>query len=206
MIYFMRFISQLFHPLLMITYVLLLLYIYLPEAFSPVAAESIPSLLLATFLTTVVIPALSISLLRMTSKITSMELTNREERILPFLSIAIFYGSATFLFITKLSINPPVSIMLIGVSVLLVILFLITLGKFKISIHSAAIWGVCGFLCALSISITGTQLMIPLLIAFIAAGLVSTSRLFLNYHTSTEIWSGALLGFVYCFLVMYYFG
>lgn len=201
----MRSISMIFHPLLLVSYVLLLMYFYLPSVFSPVSTQSIPSLILATFITTCIVPVLSVSIMKMSSRITSFELTNRQERILPFISIVIFYGGAAYLFITKLSINPPISTMLIGVTSLILILLVITM-RFKISIHAAAIWGVCGFLVGLSLKITGSQLLIPMLLAFVFAGLVSSSRLYLNYHSAKEIWSGTLLGFIFCLGIMYWFG
>ncbi len=201
----MKAVSIVFHPLLISSYVLALFYFYLPELFSPVATDAIPMLLLATLITTFIIPALSISIMKMTSRITSMELSNREERILPFISISIFYGAATYMFITKLYITPPLSIMLIGVSTLIVLLLLITF-RFKISIHAAAIWGACGFLTALSNKMMGTQLIIPVIACFFVAGLVSSSRLYLNSHTSGEVWTGSALGFVFCYGIMFVFG
>ncbi len=201
----MRLISFLFHPLLLATYLLLIFYRYLPELFSPVAASSIPKLILATFITTFIIPVLSISIMRMTSRVRSLELTNRQERILPFISITLFYLAATYVFISKLSITPPLSIMMIASTVLIFILLVITL-KYKISIHAAAIWGTCGVITALSIKLTGMSLIYPVLGAFIAAGLVSSSRLYLGFHKPGEIWYGSAVGFVICFAAVYFFG
>lgn len=201
----MKTVSFVLHPLLLATYLLTVLYFYLPELFSPVAVSSIPTLIFATFITTFIIPVLSISIMKMTSRVSSLELTRREERILPFISITLFYGVATYIFISKLSISPPLSIMMMASTALIFLLLLITL-RFKISIHAAAIWGTCGIITALSFKISGIALFYPLVAFFFLAGLVSASRLYLDYHTPKEIWSGSFLGFIFCFVMVYYFG
>lgn len=200
----MKTFSVIFHPLLMATYVLLTFYLYLPEIFSPVALRSIPTVILATFLTTFIIPIISILILKMTSRVSSLELTQREDRILPFISIVLFYGAATYMYFTKLHIQPPLSIMMLVVTLLIAILLLITF-RYKISIHAAASWGVVGLLVALSQKVSGGNLMIPIALFTFIAGLVSTSRLWLGNHTPSEIWSGTFLGFVFCFSGVYFF-
>ncbi len=200
----MKLISVLFHPLLMATYTLIVFYYYTPELFSPVSFSAIPIVLFATFLTTFLIPLLSILLMKMTSRVSSLELSKREERILPFISISLFYGAATYMFFEKLKLSPPLTTTMIIVTALIVILSLITL-KFKISIHAAASWGVVGLLIALSMRITGSGLFLPVVISILAAGLVASSRLFLQLHTPKEIWSGSFLGFIFTFLGLWFF-
>lgn len=201
----MKVISLIFHPLLLASYLMLVFYFYLPEIFNPVAVNSIPTLILATFITTFLIPVLSVAILKMTSRISSLELSTREERILPFISITMFYSAATYMFISKLMISPPLSIMMITSTALIFLLLLVTL-KFKISIHSTAIWGICGLIAAISVKLSGLELIIPLIITVFSAGLVSSSRLHLNFHSPKEIWTGSFLGFFFCFTTLYIFG
>ena len=201
----MKLVSLIFHPLLLSSYLMVIFYFYLPEIFNPVAVNSVPTLILATFITTFLIPVLSVAILKMTSKVSSLELTGREERILPFISITLFYGAATYMFISKLMIAPPLSIMMITSTALIFLLLLITL-KFKISIHATAIWGICGQIAALSVKLSGLELIFPLVITAFSAGLVSSSRLHLNFHSPKEIWVGSFLGFFFCFTSLYIFG
>jgi hypothetical protein len=140
----------------------------------------------------------------MTSRVSNLELTKREERILPFLAIAIFYGAATYMFFVKLKLNPPLTTMMVLVTVLIVLLSIITV-KFKISIHAAASWGVVGLLSALSLKLTGGMLLYPLIFVTLMAGAVSSARLKLGYHTPKEIWSGSLMGFMLNFMGLYLF-
>ncbi|MBV6645389.1 MAG: hypothetical protein KI790_08060 [Cyclobacteriaceae bacterium] len=189
----------------MATYLMAVFYLYVPEYFSPVAKSSIPMFILATFTATFVIPALSITVMKLSSRVSSLELTHREERFLPFLSITLFYAASTYMFLEKLNIIKPLSVMMISVTVLILLLSLITL-KFKISIHAAALWGAVGFLCGLSLRFTGQDLMAPLLVSVVIAGVVSTSRLFQNFHTPKEVWWGTVTGFFFCLASVYLFG
>lgn len=202
--FLMKTFSVLFHPLLMATYVLVTFYLYLPEVFSPIALRSVPTVILATFLTTCIIPVVSILILKMTSRVSSLELSQREERILPFLSIVIFYGAATYMYFTKLHVQPPLTSMMIIVTALITLLLLITF-KYKISIHAAASWGAVGLLVALGQKVSGGHLLVPIAIFTVAAGLVSTSRLWLGSHKPSEIWAGTFLGFLFCFTGVYFF-
>ncbi len=65
---------------------------------------------------------------------------------------------------------------------------------YKVSIHSAAIWGIVGILLPLN-KISNGVLLIPTVIIIVFAGLVMSSRLMLNAHTPREVLSGSLLGF-----------
>jgi len=74
----------------------------------------------------------------------------------------------------------------------------------KVSIHSSGIWGGVGFLTAFTIFL-GIDFGLTYYLAFIAAGLTSTSRLYLGYHTKEETWTGISLGFGYSFLLIWLF-
>ena len=201
----MRIISAVFHPLLMATYCSVLFYLTTPEIFSPIPKDYILYFIGAIFVTTAVIPALSVLFLLLTSRISNLEITNIEERSLPFISIGAFYGATTYMFYTKMMLPNGLLVMMIAVTVMIFLILLISI-KFKISVHSAGIWGVCGFYAALSLKYLVTGTLIPLGVAFVLAGLTTTSRLFLNRHTPAESWSGAIFGFLFCFLSFAFFG
>lgn len=201
--FLMKLVSVICHPLLMATYVSLALLIKAPEILA-VPTQVLWYLVLAIFLTTFLLPALSLLSLKLFSQISSLELINREERPLPFLFIFIWYGIATFLFAVKLQLAKPLSTIIVSVTLLIGLLFLIT-KWYKISIHSTAIWAAGGILTALAIS---KGLILPdfLFGSILLAGLTSTSRLYLGYHKPIEIWSGSILGFCFSFLSVYFFG
>ena len=197
----MKIISVAFHPLLMATYLSYVLFTQSPELFPRVIPQAIPQFILVIFITTCLMPALSIFLLKTFSFVSNLELTNRQERIRPFIFIAFYYAASSYLFADKLEMGSVFMTVIIGVTVLIVLLSIIT-AWFKISIHSAAIWSGLGFVSALIVTM-GVDIGWYYYLLILAAGLTSTSRLYLGYHRPKEIWSGALFGFSYSFLVIF---
>ena len=116
----------------------------------------------------------------------------RKQRILPFLFIAILYCVVTFLFYWKLN-APNVTNMLMIISAVVILSAVITI-FYKISIHSAASWGIIGILLPLN-KISNGILLVPTVSLIVIAGLVMSSRLMLNAHTPREVLAGCLLGF-----------
>lgn len=199
----MRLVSIVCHPLLMATYLSIFLLSFIPELFG-VSPQSIWYFILAIFLTTCFLPAISIWYLKFFSYISSLELPDKKERTVPFLIIAGWYMLASYLFVFKIGIIQPFSTMILSVTILIILLLLIT-REFKISIHSAAIWGVVGIIASLIIT-KAVDLRNLLYLFVILAGLTGTSRLYLGYHRPIEIWIGALLGFSFCFCALFFFG
>ena len=108
----MQLISVVFHPLLLSTHMMIVLYFTAPEIIGSIGLEFIPNLILAIFLSTAVIPSLSIGFMKISRKISHYEMTEREERIWPFALIAIFYVATTFLIITKFRIGETFGLMM----------------------------------------------------------------------------------------------
>lgn len=195
----MKIISVIFHPLLIASHLTALLLYTAPELLPRIQPQVSRQFLLIVFIITAVLPAFSIFLLKTFKYISDLELVKRRERVIPFAFILFYYGIASYLFMVKLEMEFLFNIVMISVTALIAILLVITM-KFKISIHSAAIWGAVGYLTAINITQSITVDWIYYSVVLIA-GLTSTSRLYLGYHTSKEVWTGSLLGFSYCFLV-----
>ncbi len=187
----------------MASYLSAVLFREAPELFPRIVPQIIPQFVLVIFITTALMPALSIFLLRSFSYISNLELTKRQERLRPFIFIAFYYAASSYLFAEKLQMGPVFMTVMIGVSVLIALLLVITTW-FKISIHATATWSGVGFVSALVITM-GVNLGWYFYGLIIAAGLTSTSRLFLGYHQPKEVWTGAILGFIYSFLTIVIF-
>ncbi|MEQ9303691.1 MAG: hypothetical protein RJQ14_07215, partial [Marinoscillum sp.] len=138
------------HPLLMATYSCILMYLLIPEIFSPISYESIPYFIGVVFLTTCIVPSLSILFLLLTQRVSNLAITQLEERSLPFLSIGTFYGVTTYMFYAKMRVPQSLLVLMISVTVLIFMIYLISF-RFKISVHSSAVWGVAVLFSALSI-------------------------------------------------------
>lgn len=191
----MKIVSIVFHPLLMATYVCLLILIEAPELLPGIYPHATLHFLSLIFIVTAVMPALSILLLKSFRHISDLELEERKERVTPFLFILVYYGIACYLFSEKLHMEFLFNVVMISVTVLIFILLIITL-KFKVSIHAAAIWGATGYLTAIIVS-QGLEVSGIYYAAIVVSGLTSTSRLYLGNHTPREVWSGSIIGFSY---------
>ena len=199
--FFMKVVSAVLHPLLIATYLMMVLYFFAPELFGGLGARRIPILIAATAITTFLIPGLSMGMMRLTSKITSLELSSRDERFMPFLTITLFYGVTTYMFITQFRVGPLFAVMMILVTSLIFILSIITL-RFKISIHAAANWASTGILTYLAV-MSSPALFYPLIGSILCSGLVCTSRLYQGLHSPREIWIGSVFGYTFCLLGLF---
>ncbi|MBK5280242.1 MAG: phosphatase PAP2 family protein [Bacteroidia bacterium] len=141
---------------------------------------------------TFILPAINFLFFKVTGTIDNLAMPERKQRIIPFLFISILYCAVTFLFHWKVN-AAAVTNLLMTISAMVVISASITL-FYKVSIHSAAIWGIVGILLPLYKSSSGL-LLIPITILIIVAGMVMSSRLMLNAHTPREVLTGSLLGF-----------
>ena len=188
-------ISYIFHPMLMATLLIGLLYLFAPSVIQPLNSETIKTVLAVIFLLTCIIPMLSVGALKITSSISSMKLENRRERIMPFMFISIYYGVTTYMFVIKLGLDGVIMVVFTTITLMIVLITIIT-SFFKISVHSAGIWGLLGFLISIHYKFPDSQLFWPILIVLVLAGGVNSSRLLLNAHSPKEVSLGSVLGFL----------
>lgn len=195
-------VSVLFHPLLMPTILFSVLFFYSPTLAKPLSDQALYYILLAIFITTFLIPVFSMGALKMSSYITDFTMVNRKERILPFLFISVFYAVTTYMFYSKIKLNTVFIIIMSTITVLSFLITFITI-YWKISAHSAGVSGVVGFILAIIYKFSQVNLLIPLIFAVLLAGIVMSSRLYLNSHEPEEIWAGSMLGFIGSFGSIY---
>jgi len=199
----MKIVSVVFHPLLIATHLTVLFLYAFPEMLPGVQPQATLYFLLLVFLMTGFLPAFSIFLFKKFQYISDLELVKRNERLIPFICILFYYTTACFLFYEKLKIGLLFNLVMISVTILIFLLILVTL-KFKISIHATAIWSAAGYLTAI-LMLSYAEVRLILFAGLIFAGLTSTSRLYLGYHTSKQVWTGAVLGFLYGLTVLLFF-
>ncbi len=198
-----RAVSVFFHPLLMATYLVGLLAFFFPAVLFPVKAETHKTFIGLIFLLTFVLPAVNIGLLRLLGVISRVEMPDRSERIRPFIIILLLYAFFTYLLYAKsrLSIGDNLFNLILIVDAFVLASVVITL-FYKASIHSLAMGGVLGILFPLNKVAEDGSLLVPTLVMLVLAGLVMSSRLYLNAHTPREIMIGSTLGFAIGFMGM----
>lgn len=162
----------------------------MPVGFSFTSGVVLGSLI---FITTFIIPVLSLFILKMSGSISSMSLERKEERLTPMIYTAVMYGVTAYMFSSKLELGEMISVYL-GISTMLILLTGVITIFWKISLHGIGIGGFVGFLLGLNQQsrLTHFDILLPLL--FVIGALIISSRLKLNAHSPQQVYVGFVLG------------
>ncbi len=191
--YISCFFSILLTPLLMPTYGMIvalwmsnLLVLTLPAKLT---------VILVVFALTCILPALLFLLLKFLKVISSTELNNRKERLLPYIiTIVCYVATAMYLF----SINAPqwLWMFMFGGGCAALISMIVNF-KWKISAHMAGIGGFIALVCRINADGDGIFELLPVICAAIfIAGVLGTSRIAMERHTFWQVVAGAANGFI----------
>lgn len=134
----------------------------------------------------------------------SLWMKTKEERVMPFFFITIFYAMCAYLFLFQWKFNLIFGVIIGSITLTVLAITLITI-KWKISAHSAGIAGALGFLFAINLKFPDNELLFPIVILVMLSGLVMSSRLQLGDHDNKEVYLGYLLGFLLSFGAVYFF-
>ena len=196
-------VSIIFHPLLLATYLFMSFVIVDPMVILPPGYNKIAQWLvvLVVFLSTFVIPALSIVMLKFTGNIRSLRLENRQERLVPFIYISLFYGFTAYYFSRQMMVSEVSEAIFILTATMIFAGAIITF-FWKISIHSLGMGGATGFLLILAVLYPEGPVHYLLILAIIISGIVMMARLQLNAHTPQQVYWGYLLGLFISFMLV----
>ncbi|MCW5911508.1 MAG: phosphatase PAP2 family protein [Cyclobacteriaceae bacterium] len=196
-------VSVIFHPLLLTTYLVLLLGTFFP-ALLMIAPQHLRVMTAFIFGFTFLLPVVNLVMFRVFGTISSFTLENRAERIVPFIAIALIYLVTAFLFFFKLRFSHNFNHLLLIVALL--VIAAVALNFFlKVSVHALAAWGAIGILLPLNKAVEQPDLLWPTAGAILATGFVMAARLYLNAHTPREILVGSVAGFAIGFFGVLYF-
>lgn len=203
-------LSVVFHPLIITTYLFVILFLVTPDLVGVSALElpGLGSLLLLIFMNTFIAPAVIIYYFHRFGLISSLHVEDLRERRLPYLVCAIIYGISTYLFGWKLQpiseLAPQISIILGSATVSLILVAIVSL-LWKISAHATGFGGAIGILSALLMRFDESALLIPLLVTVVTGGFLMSARLYLNAHTPGQIAAGLITGFLTGNAAIYFF-
>lgn len=195
---FWEIFSFIFHPLLLITGSIWILFEHYPYYKARYFEEETNILLFFIFSNTFVMPTIAVLILKKTGLIQSIYLKNQKDRLFPFLITSIFcFFTAWQLhqsFIGDLAFR---YLLAIGISIF--VLSFINLKK-KLSAHATGCGGVIALLSYIVLYLGEGEMAVWLLGSIFFTGLVFSSRLYLKAHTISEIYLGFLLGFsiIFC--------
>jgi|GEM_PF-28833 len=206
---FARFISAVFHPLLMPTLLFAVLFYRAPGvvqnlqfvnseasvSFGPLRLSFATGLLWLLFMWTFLVPALLIYWLYRMGFVQGLTLATRADRHVPYLVTAVLYSILTYFLATRLSQLPEIALVLGSIAASIALVAVINL-RYQISAHAVGIGGVVGALGGLLLRYHEMALFEPLVTAVVLAGLVTSARLYLNAHSPDQIGAGLSLGVV----------
>jgi len=192
-------ISYLFHPLLLPTLGLWLIFhtdTYLSFVL-PLAARI--QLYILVFISTFIFPVLSSVLLLSLGKIRSLHMETAEERRLPYLLTVVYFSLGYYMITSRFPLPAQVVLMLLGANVSVAITMLVNM-KWKVSAHAIGIGGLTGALLGFSHQLQ-VSVLNELMLVTLIAGLIGYARLKLDAHNSAQVYVGYLIGFLCEFLL-----
>lgn len=201
---FAKLISIIFHPLTMLTYIVLILLMINPYIFGKSNITQGWWLVAQVFMSTFLLPAFAVMMMKNLGLVASYEMEERTDRIIPFIVTGMFY-LWVFMSVRKTNVFPQIyTVAVLGATISLFLAFFLNLFN-KISIHAVGVAGLLGIVLvamrwfSYSYFYWGeSRMAIPiywlLIITLLVAGLVCTSRLLLKAHEPKDILQGFIVG------------
>jgi len=187
-----KIVSLLFHPLLMPTAGLILIFnIGGPISYLPLEIKRVVLVIVAA--TTCIIPMTLIPLFQIMGLVESVYMVERKERFWPMLATAIscFVG---YWILNRVPIIPKFINSFIFFTIVSVILALSITLFWKVSIHMVGMGGITALITTLAWRFN-PQLIVFVAAVFVIAGLVGWARLKTEAHQPAQVYVGYLLGF-----------
>ncbi len=200
-----QFISWLFHPLLMLTYMICLLMVVNPYSFgfSQVGEGRSGLLIIYVFLQATLIPGIAISMMKTLGLVPNLDLGDRTARIGPFIAAGVLY---LWLYV-NFNRLPDVPLVfksaILGTVIALFTAFVLNIFS-KISLHAIGMGSLIGMIMVTMLLFnynsfqfgnTTYSMYSLLFLAIILAGLVGSARVILENPGPKDLYGGYLVGF-----------
>jgi hypothetical protein len=193
--FFAHFFSYLFHPIFIPVYITWFLAFVHPGYFAGFSAAQKWWIVLRVAYAMVFFPLITVLLLKGIGFIDSVFLKTQKDRIIPYIACGIFYFWAYLVFKNQPNITPVLTAFTFAVFLSSSAALMANIWM-KISMHAIGMGGIIGvfFVIMQQHSMLMTW---PLSLAFLATGLVCTSRMIVSDHQPREIYAGLLVGIVF---------
>lgn len=187
-------VSYVWHPLFIPTYLFLFLMYQFPYEFAGITDWQLKMKLFGTFWLTAFFPAFAVFLLWRLKFSDSIFLRTQKERIIPYAITMFFYWWMYYL--SRSFTDQPAALKFFYFGIFTATIIGSVINNFiKISLHGIAMGGAVAAMLLIAFYYH-TALGIPISITVVLAGLVCSSRLIVSNHTTTEIYSGLVVGIV----------
>ena len=187
-----KLISYIFHPIFIPVYILLfLLYIH-PGVFAGFSDWNKKVILIQSLVPYVLLPVVTVLLLRGLNFISSIYLNTKKDRIIPFIACNLWYFWIWNVW--KHLPDSPKEIVILSLAIFLAsVAGMMANIYMKISMHAIAMGVLISFMVLLAFT-QAVNMGVYLSISFFIAGLVCTARFIASDHNAKEIYGGLLLG------------
>lgn len=207
-----RIVSAIFHPLLMPTYMLMLLLVVNPYLFGVSGLGDLMSrlLLIRIFLSTFFIPIIAISMIKLTGLAQTYELLDRHERIGPYIITGVFYIWMFRNFVGNSQIPTAYTTFMLGCTIALFLAFFINIFS-RISAHTVGMGALVGMVLitlwqfsydTFRLGTWELNMKPILIVTILLAGLVGTARQTLHKYELTDLYGGYLVGLMAQFIAL----
>ena len=187
-----KLVSYVLHPLFIPTYVFVWLTWRFPESFAGINATGMMYKKISVFLNASFFPAFAVFLLWRLKFVETIFLRTQKDRIIPYIITMIFYWWMWYL--SRNFEDQPEVLKFFYFGIFLTTVFGLIINNFiKISMHAMGAGTLFAFVILTSFfyqTFLGTDIFI---ITFLA-GLICTARLLLSEHSTTEIYTGLIVG------------
>jgi len=198
-------ISWLFHPLLMLTYMIALLMIINPYSFgvNQVGEGRSGLLLIYVFLQASLIPGILISMMKTLGLTPNINLEDRTSRIMPFIATGMLYMWLYANFSRLPDVPIAFQSAILGTIIALFTAFILNIFS-KISLHTVGMGSLVGMILVTILLFNYSSFQFGnamysmygvLFIAITLAGLVGSARVILENPTPKDLYGGYLVGF-----------
>jgi len=200
-------LSYIFHPIFVILYSLILIFVCNPYIFSIENPKDKVVIITLITMLTVGFPLLAIFLIRFLGINKDLQMDSRQERIVPLIITAMFY---LWLFV-NIKNNTYVPLLftsfVLGATISIFISFFIN-NFSKISLHTVGMGGLVCILILLHVNfdysdfilnlgplgVYQIHLSVLIVLGILIAGGVGAARLYVTDHTNSDIYGGYLVG------------
>lgn len=188
-------LSVVFHPLLMATYGCALIFFGIKNTVYDFMTpfETKWRITVIVFLFSFAFPVLNIAILYKLKRIPSLTLSKQSDRTFPYIMTALFYFGLFYL-LKDVNIWNSIKLFILGGGIGILLTAIINL-KYKISAHMVGAGGLLGVLISLSYLIK-FDMTLFYMVVIIIAGFLGMSRLYLEEHRPSQLYTGFLLGLI----------
>jgi hypothetical protein len=188
-------VSYVCHPVFMPVVMAYVVYRLMPDEFVGLTPKQVGLLFINIGYTSVFFPLFSIFLMKQLGFISGYHMPTARERTGPLMATMIFYFWVSHVFNNMPGIVPlGLKVLLLGNLWGIILLFMANIFT-KVSMHTAAAGGAVGIIIVLMI-MSSANMVAPLLIAIIVAGIIGIARAILGMHQRGDIWLGYIIGII----------